>query len=70
MISARPADRRQSAGRWPQGKAQPETSPARTGLDQALQRLALPLPADIIECSAVYSMQQLIQLTDAIMVLS
>ena len=40
------------------------------GLDQALQRLALPLPADIIECSSVYSMQQLIQLTDAIMVLS
>ncbi|MDD0994509.1 LysR family transcriptional regulator [Pseudomonas sp. TNT2022 ID1044] len=49
---------------------QPETSPARIGLDQALQRLALPLPADIIECSSVYSMQQLIQLTDAIMVLS
>jgi DNA-binding transcriptional LysR family regulator len=49
---------------------QPETSPARIGLDQALQRLAMPLPADIIECSSVYSMQQLIQLTDAIMVLS
>ncbi|AEA69276.1 MULTISPECIES: LysR family transcriptional regulator [Pseudomonas] len=49
---------------------QPETSPARIGLDQALQRLALPTPADIIECSSVYSMQQLIQLTDAIMVLS
>ncbi|NWD46125.1 LysR family transcriptional regulator [Pseudomonas yamanorum] len=49
---------------------QPETSPARIGFDEALQRLALPQPADIIECSSVYSMQQLIQLTDAIMVLS
>ncbi len=49
---------------------QPESSPARIGFDEALQRLALPLPADIIECSSVYSMQQLIQLTDAIMVLS
>ena len=49
---------------------QPESSPARIGFDEALQHLALPLPADIIECSSVYSMQQLIQLTDAIMVLS
>lgn len=49
---------------------QPETSPARISFDQALQRLALPSPADVIECSSVYSMQQLIQLTDAIMVLS
>ncbi|MDL2185708.1 LysR family transcriptional regulator [Pseudomonas sp. ChxA] len=49
---------------------QPQTSPARIGFDEALQHLALPRPADIIECSSVYSMQQLIQLTDAIMVLS
>lgn len=49
---------------------QPQTSPARIGFDEALQHLALPQPADIIECSSVYSMQQLIQLTDAIMVLS
>ena len=49
---------------------QPQTSPARIGFDQALQDLALPSPADIIECSSVYSMQQLIQLTDAVMVLS
>lgn len=49
---------------------QPQTSPARIGFDQALQDLALPRPADIIECSSVYSMQQLIQLTDALMVLS
>ncbi|WP_019938762.1 LysR family transcriptional regulator [Bordetella sp. FB-8] len=49
---------------------QPPTSPARIALDQAVQRLALPAPADIIECSSVYSMQQLVQLTDAIMVLS
>jgi len=49
---------------------QPATSPARIAFDQALQRLSLSLPEDIIECSSVYSMQQLIQLTDAIMVLS
>ncbi|NWC97066.1 MULTISPECIES: LysR family transcriptional regulator [unclassified Pseudomonas] len=49
---------------------QPQASPARIGFDEALQQLALPQPADIIECSSVYSMQQLIQLTDAIMVLS
>ena len=49
---------------------QPQTSPARIGFDEAWQHLALPQPADIIECSSVYSMQQLIQLTDAIMVLS
>ncbi|WNW10242.1 LysR family transcriptional regulator [Pseudomonas sp. DTU_2021_1001937_2_SI_NGA_ILE_001] len=49
---------------------QPQSSPARMAFDQALQRLELPTPADIIECSSVYSMQQLVQLTDAIMVLS
>jgi len=49
---------------------QPETSPARMAIEQALQRLELPMPADIIECSSVYSMQQLVQLTDALMVLS
>ncbi len=49
---------------------QPDTSPARIALEQALQREGLVAPADIIECSSVYSMQQLIQLTDAIMVLS
>lgn len=49
---------------------QPESSPARIAFDQALERLSLAAPADIIECSSVYSMQQLVQLTDAIMVLS
>ena len=49
---------------------QPATSPARIALDQMLLRLALPTPADIIECSSVYSMQQLVQLTDAVMLLS
>jgi hypothetical protein len=33
----------------------------------ALQDLALPSPPDIIECGSVYLMQQLIQLTDAVM---
>jgi DNA-binding transcriptional LysR family regulator len=49
---------------------QPETSPARIAIEHALERLELPMPADIIECSSVYSMQQLVQLTDALMVLS
>jgi len=49
---------------------QPETSPARQGFDEALQRLALAPPTDIIECTSVYAMEQLLQLTDAIMVLS
>ena len=49
---------------------QPETSPARIAIEQALQRIELPMPADVIECSSVYSMQQLVQLTDALMVLS
>lgn len=49
---------------------QPQSSPARIAFDQALLRQQLPIPADIIECSSVYSMQQLVQLTDAVMVLS
>jgi DNA-binding transcriptional LysR family regulator len=54
---------------WP-WVLQPATTPARIAFDQMLQRLTLPVPLDITECSSVYSMQQLIQLTDAIMVLS
>lgn len=49
---------------------QPTSSPARIALDQFLQGLGLPGPADVIECSSVYSMQQLVQLTDAVMLLS
>lgn len=49
---------------------QPQSSPARVAFEQALLRFELPMPADIIECSSVYSMQQLVQLTDAVMVLS
>lgn len=68
------ADRRELAlaelvDNWP-WILQPETSPARAALNQALARQGLSAPADIIECGSVYSMQQLIQLTDAIMVLS
>jgi DNA-binding transcriptional LysR family regulator len=68
------ADRRELAlaelvDDWP-WILQPETSPARAALNQALARQGLSAPADIIECGSVYSMQQLIQLTDAIMVLS
>lgn len=49
---------------------QPVSSPARMAFDQMLQRMALPAPEDITECSSVYSMQQLVQLTDAVMLLS
>ncbi|MBP9941647.1 MAG: LysR family transcriptional regulator, partial [Comamonas sp.] len=49
---------------------QPASTPARIALDQLLQSLELPVPADITECSSVYSMQQLVQLTDAVMLLS
>jgi len=56
-------------GEWP-WILQPATSPARIALDQMLQRLGLQSPADVIECGSVYSMQQLVQLTDAVMLLS
>ncbi|WP_061240458.1 LysR family transcriptional regulator [Ectopseudomonas composti] len=56
-------------GAWP-WILQPESSPARIAFDGALERLALPQPADIIECGSVYAMQQLVQLTNALMVLS
>lgn len=49
---------------------QPASTPARIALDQLLQQLELPVPADVTECSSVYSMQQLVQLTDAVMLLS
>lgn len=49
---------------------QTDSSPARIALALHLQRLALPLPRDSIVCGSVYSMQQLIQLTDSVMCLS
>lgn len=49
---------------------QPASTPARIALDQLLQRLSLQAPADVIECGSVYSMQQLVQVTDAVMLLS
>lgn len=48
---------------------QPHTSPARIALAEHLDSLSLSSPTDIIECSSVYSMQQLVQLTDALMLL-
>jgi DNA-binding transcriptional LysR family regulator len=56
-------------GAWP-WILQPDSSPARIAFDGELERLALPQPADIIECGSVYAMQQLVQLTNALMVLS
>ena len=49
---------------------QATSSPARMALDQYLLQASLPLPANIIECNSVYSMLQLIQRTDSIMLLS
>jgi DNA-binding transcriptional LysR family regulator len=69
LASRRKLDWAELVNDWP-WILQPESSPARIALEQAFQRLGLPSPQDIIECSSVYSMQQLIQLTDAIMVLS
>lgn len=59
----------QLLSQWP-WILQPSSSPARIAFDQYLNKLNLPSPADITECSSVYSMQQLVQLTDAVMLLS
>jgi DNA-binding transcriptional LysR family regulator len=56
-------------GDWP-WILQPASTPARIALDHTLQRMGLPLPSDLTECSSVYSMQQLVQLTDSVMMLS
>lgn len=69
LASRRTLDWAELVSEWP-WILQPESSPARIAFDQALERRSLPAPADVIECSSVYSMQQLVQLTDAIMVLS
>lgn len=68
LVGRQQLDWHELVKQWP-WILQQETSPARIAFEQALQKLSLPMPADIIECSSVYSMQQLIQLTDAIMVL-
>ncbi|WP_158896950.1 MULTISPECIES: LysR family transcriptional regulator [unclassified Pseudomonas] len=49
---------------------QPEASPARVALEGAFVRHSLPPPADIIECGSVFAMLQLVQITDAILVLT
>lgn len=49
---------------------QPQSTPTRIAFDQYLRQISLAAPADITECSSIYSMQQLVQLTDAIMLLS
>lgn len=69
LASRRDVQWRELVTEWP-WILQPETSPARIAFEQALQRQELPSPADVIECSSVYSMQQLVQLTEALMVLS
>ncbi|WP_288504595.1 LysR family transcriptional regulator [uncultured Pseudomonas sp.] len=49
---------------------QPEASPARVALEAAFARRKLPPPADVIECGSVFAMLQLVQITDAILVLT
>ncbi|MNV47238.1 HTH-type transcriptional regulator GbpR [compost metagenome] len=49
---------------------QPQTSPARLALEQSLERMSLPSPSDVIECSSVFAMLQLVQMTDGILFLS
>lgn len=49
---------------------QPEASPARVALEAAFARHQLPPPADVIECGSVFAMLQLVQITDAILVLT
>ncbi|PPC78553.1 LysR family transcriptional regulator [Pokkaliibacter plantistimulans] len=49
---------------------QPVSSPARYAIEQYLRRLDLPTPTDVTECSSVFAMLQLIQITDAVMILS
>lgn len=49
---------------------QPEASPARVALEAAFARRQLPPPADVIECGSVFAMLQLVQITDAILVLT
>jgi DNA-binding transcriptional LysR family regulator len=69
LTKRRTLEWRELVSDWP-WILQPDSSPARMAFDEALQRLELPIPADIIECSSIYSMQQLVQLTDALLVLS
>ncbi|MFG6206133.1 LysR family transcriptional regulator [Pseudomonas retamae] len=49
---------------------QPHTSPARVALERAFERLGVGSPNDVIECSSVFAMLQLAQITDAILVLT
>ncbi len=49
---------------------QAPSSPARMALEQYLLQTALPLPGNIIESNSVYSMLQLIQHTNAVMLLA
>jgi len=49
---------------------QAPSSPARMALEQYLLHAALPLPGNIIESNSVYSMLQLIQRTNAVMLLA
>ncbi|WP_218645012.1 LysR family transcriptional regulator [Aquitalea sp. LB_tupeE] len=49
---------------------QAPSSPARMALEQYLLQAALPLPGNIIESNSVYSMLQLIQRTNAVMLLA
>ncbi|KAF1310693.1 LysR family transcriptional regulator [Pseudomonas sp. SG-MS2] len=55
--------------RWP-WILQPDSAPARIALDEAFARQGLAAPTDIIECSSVFTMLQLMRITDGILVIS
>lgn len=62
-------DLAQMVDAWP-WILQPDTSPARVALERAFERLEVASPSDVIECSSVFAMLQLVQITDAILVLT
>lgn len=64
-----PPDLAELVADWP-WILQPEASPARVALEAAFARRQLLPPADVIECGSVFAMLQLVQITDAILVLT
>jgi len=56
-------------GKWP-WLLQSATTPTRIAFDLALAKSHIAFPKDIVECSSVFAMLQMVQLTDAIMLLS
>ncbi len=56
-------------GKWP-WLLQSPTTPTRMAFDLALAKSHIAFPKDIVECGSVFAMLQMVQLTDAVMLLS